>query len=68
MPVNYCDNCHEPPGCCLCYETPENEVLKCSGCGRFLYRSELRLDCACPHCWKIRSHRVYSLTTGRPIE
>lgn len=20
MPVNYCDNCHEPPGCCLCYE------------------------------------------------
>ncbi len=20
MLVNYCDYCHEPPGCCLCYD------------------------------------------------
>ena len=23
MPVNYCDNCYQPPGCCLCYASDE---------------------------------------------
>lgn len=23
MPVNRCDQCHEYPGCCLCYGNPE---------------------------------------------
>lgn len=22
MPVHLCDQCHEPPGCCLCYSPP----------------------------------------------
>lgn len=45
MPVNYCDNCHEPPGCCLCYEAApdrdeaEEDCLNCGMCESCIDRS-----------------------------
>lgn len=48
-------------------QSPELEVLKCSGCDQMLWRHELRDDGTCPWCVNPHTHRIYSLTTGKPV-